>query len=785
MSENPIQWLNRKYKETLNYYQMNPYAYKFDSFVRAFKRSKPINWRGVVVPFEPGLVSIILPSFNGERMIAESLDSLLAQSYHNIEIIAINDGSSDRTGEILEEYAAKDSRIKVYHQENLKIPKTLSRGMGLARGEFLTWTSIDNRSKSNCIEMLVGSLNRNAGWDMVYANIDIIDEHGEPLVGSDWYARNQVPSGSEHIHLNGDTAELNTWPNNHVGAAFLYRARVAWSIGDYSPSRFLVEDYDYWMRVNEVMTLRHTDFDDCVYDYRFHNKSLTSQDKELGITAGRGKLMAFDEFRRSFYLSKSVWVVSDDGSNAGQSLARSVKKELGSRGSVVFEAEQLKKLTLPRLWMPIVQIHCGESINSSEPLNDLPDTARRVFLGRQQEQIADADWDLFITTDSVSPRDLINLKDGYRGWWSIPAIADVVTLCEIQAKNVQLFEIEKLAQRIDLPASDHEGVAISVVVCTYQRSATLEKCLRSLVTQTFQSGRFEIILVNNDPTDESPAKVVETLQAEFADEKIPEIKVVDCPLPGLSYARNVGLAESCGAAIVYVDDDAIAKSDCLQHMADCFARSPNVGVVGGHIRLNVPQPRPEAIPEGREALWSQYLTDYEDSTEVENWWEFPYGALWGVSRRAMFEMGGFRCRFGRIGNDYGGGEEVIASLLAKSLGYRILIEPKAEVLHDVEIHRFTKQHVKKTIQSGLVVNYKLQTELYLPTETTLSSVWRNYFASLRTRSRLLVRRMTFRSDAKNIEAFYEWSYAKGHALVFKEKVLDLLYRFRKPNVRKK
>ena len=785
MSENLMQWLNRKYKETLNYYQMNPYAYKFDSFVRSFKRSKPIDWTGVVVPFEPGLVSIILPAFNGEKMIAESLDSLLAQTYQNIEIIAINDGSSDRTGEILEEYARKDSRIRVFHQENLKIPKTLSRGMRMARGEFLTWTSIDNRSKNNCIEMLVGSLKRNGSWDMVYANIDIIDEHGEPLVGTDWYRGNQVPAGSEHIHLPSNTAELNTWPNNHVGAAFLYRARTAWAIGDYSASRFLVEDYDYWMRVNELMTLRHTDFDDCIYDYRFHNESLTSKDEELGITANRGKLMSFDEFRRSFYLSESIWVVSSDDDEAAQLLASSVKKELRSRGSIVFEAEKLAKLKLPRLWIPIVQIHCGDSVNLSSPSTNLPDTACRVYLGTQEKKSLDTGWDLFVTTESIAPENLINLEDGYRGWWSVPAIPDLVTFCEIQAKNIQLSEIEKLAQSINLPTSESEGVALSVVICTCKRSATLENSLRSLLTQTLAAESFEIILVNNDPADENPAKVLEALQGEFADKQTPEIKFVDCPIPGLSYARNTGLSESSGAAVLYVDDDAIANPDCLEYIVDCFANSPNVGVVGGHIRLNVPEPRPEVVTEGREALWSQYLTDFKTTTEVKNWWEFPYGALWGATRRAMFEMGGFRCKFGRIGNDYGGGEEVIAALLAKSLGYRILIEPKAEVLHDVEVHRFTRQHAKKTIQSGSLVNYKLQTELYLPTETTFMSALRNYRTSLRTRIKFLFRRATFRSDAKNIEAFYEKSYAKGHALVFKEKLLDLLRSFRKPSVKKK
>ena len=780
-----MQWLNRKYKETLNYYQMNPYAYKFDSFVRSFKRSKPIDWTGVVVPFEPGLVSIILPAFNGEKMIAESLDSLLAQTYQNIEIIAINDGSSDRTGEILEEYARKDSRVSAYHQENLKIPKTLSRGMRMARGEFLTWTSIDNRSKNNCIEMLVGSLERNASWDMVYANIDIIDEHGEPLVGTDWYRRNQVPAGSEHIHLPSNTGKLNTWPNNSVGSAFLYRARTAWAMGDYSASRFLIEDYDYWMRVNELMTLRHTDFDDCIYDYRFHDESLTSKDKELGITAGRGKLMVFDEFRRSFYLSESIWVVSSDDDEAAQLLASSVKKELRSRGSIVFEAEKLAKLKLPRLWMPIVQIHCGDSVNSSAPLTNLPDTACQVYLGTHEKQNLDTDWDLFVTTESIAPGDLIDLEDGYRGWWSIPAISDFVTFCEIQAKNVQLSEIEKQAQLINLPTSEPEVVALSVVVCTYKRSATLENSLRSLVSQTLAAESFEIILVNNDPADESPAQVVETLRGEFADKQAPKIKIVDCPLPGLSYARNAGLSESSGAAVLYVDDDAIANPDCLEYIVDCFANSHNVGVVGGHIRLNVPEPKPKLLTEDRGAIWGQHLTKFETSTEVENWLEFPCGALWGVSRRAMLEIGGFRCKLGQDVNDCNGGEKLIASLLAKSFGYRILIEPRSEVIKDVAIHRFTEQQVKKTIYYKSRLNYKLHKELYLRPESNLLPIWKNYATSLRTRLRLLVGRMFFKSDAKRIEAFFENSYATGDALVFKEMTLDLLRRFRKPRVQKK
>ena len=64
-----------------------------------------------------------------------------------------------------------------------------------------------------------------------------------------------------------------------------------------------MEDYDYWMRVNALLQLRHTDFDEPAYEYRFHSKSLTSRDEELGITRRRVRMMVFDDFRRDFYLA--------------------------------------------------------------------------------------------------------------------------------------------------------------------------------------------------------------------------------------------------------------------------------------------------------------------------------------------------------------------------------------------------------------------------------------------------------------------------------------------------
>jgi glycosyltransferase involved in cell wall biosynthesis len=757
---------------------MSVYAYKLDLFIRAWRKTNRINWYRLAVPFQPGLVSIVLPSYNGEELIRDALDSLINQTYKNIEIITINDGSDDETGSILKEYAQRDSRIRVYEQKNQKLPKTLSRGFRLARGEFLTWTSDDNVLKINCIELLVASIQKDKSLDMVYANIDIIDEFGIPLNSSHWYEGYQSPHGSNHIHLPSDTSELNDFPNNFIGAAFLYRARVAWTIGDYSQPRFLAEDYDYWMRVNELMTLRHVDFDDCIYDYRFHQKSLTSRDEELGITANRGALMLFDDFRRSFYLSDCIWVVTSDDDKASCNIADSLKIELKSRKFTMVNLEDLKKMKLSRLWIPLVHVHCTESLLDSFQSEQISDMALRVLLTSKKDfALADLKYDLYITMANVDPINLTRLENGYAGWWAIPHISDVVTLCNIKVKNKHLEHIEHKA----LVASATR--LMSVIVCTYRRSATLENCLRSLLKQTLSSNEYEIIIVNNDPADFGPSNALKKLELEFKGCKIPELLIVDCPLPGLSYARNAGISESRGSIIMFMDDDAIASVDCLQYIADGFKENPNVGVIGGHIHLKIPNPRPDVCPLGREALWSEFLTKHRTFSELKNWWEFPYGALWSARRELLFEVGGFRHNFGRIGNDYGGGEEIVASLMAVRLGYAIGVEPRAEVLHDVEPKRYCRLHVRKTIEASLAVNYKMQSSMYLPCETTLSVAIKNFIsASARLMKVKLKNIINWKKYC--IDELYASAQFSGHVVVLKLKCSDFLNRLRCPQVSK-
>ncbi len=159
---------------------MNRYRHKFVRFQAQRRSAHSADLSSLSCPATPGLVSIVLPAYNGADYIRVSLESILSQTYRHFELIAIDDGSTDDTSFILDEFASKDPRIRVIHQQNRQLPLTLSRGFRLARGEFLTWTSCDNRMKPDFLAKLVSSLRRHPAWDMVYANQDLIDQAGCP-----------------------------------------------------------------------------------------------------------------------------------------------------------------------------------------------------------------------------------------------------------------------------------------------------------------------------------------------------------------------------------------------------------------------------------------------------------------------------------------------------------------------------------------------------------------------------------------------------------------------------
>ena len=90
------------------------------------------------------LISIIVPVYNSEKYLSRCIESILAQSFRNLEIILIDDGSKDASSSICDSYAASDSRIKVIHQENGGIAKAQNTGLDIAHGDYIAFADNDD-----------------------------------------------------------------------------------------------------------------------------------------------------------------------------------------------------------------------------------------------------------------------------------------------------------------------------------------------------------------------------------------------------------------------------------------------------------------------------------------------------------------------------------------------------------------------------------------------------------------------------------------------------------------
>jgi len=124
-------------------------------------------------------VSVGMPVYNGERYLAEAVDSLLAQTYEDFEVIICDNASTDRTGEIARSYAARDTRVRYARNEkNLGAGGNFRRGFALASGEYFRWAASDDvcapQSLARCVEVL----DQEPAAVLAYPSTRFIDEHG-------------------------------------------------------------------------------------------------------------------------------------------------------------------------------------------------------------------------------------------------------------------------------------------------------------------------------------------------------------------------------------------------------------------------------------------------------------------------------------------------------------------------------------------------------------------------------------------------------------------------------
>lgn len=138
------------------------------------------------------LVSVIVPVYNVEKYLNKCVDSIISQTHTNLEIILVNDGSSDNSPNICDEYASLDSRIKVVHKVNGGLSDARNAGLDVATGDYITFVDSDDYIESESVELLLKALKEN--------NVPISLMHAN-IVNSDYSIRGTQTDNSRSVKV--------------------------------------------------------------------------------------------------------------------------------------------------------------------------------------------------------------------------------------------------------------------------------------------------------------------------------------------------------------------------------------------------------------------------------------------------------------------------------------------------------------------------------------------------------------------------------------------------------
>lgn len=232
-------------------------------------------------------------------------------------------------------------------------------------------------------------------------------------------------------------------------------------------------------------------------------------------------------------------------------------------------------------------------------------------------------------------------------------------------------------------------VIVSLIIATYNGAKKLPAALDSLTHQTLDKELWEAIVVNNNSSDNTSEVVGAFALAH------PElnIRLVEEPQQGLSFARNRGIDEAKGDYIVIIDDDEIACPDLLTEYYEFLDTQPHIVAAGGKITPRYPAKRP---------AWLSRLTERPIAGTLNLGKEikpFPEGKYFGggnmaLRRSAIDYYGKFNTELGRRGNKLLGGEEKELYMRYYSSGEDIVYLPKAEIFHIIDESRLTKPYFK-------------------------------------------------------------------------------------------
>lgn len=193
--------------------------------------------------FSPA-VSIILPTFNREKLLERAIKSILNQKFILWELIIVDDGSDDGTFEVVNNYQKKHENIRYLRHANKKLPLALNTGIQASCGEFITFIGSDDEYKPEHILLRYNYINRNPDIDMLHGGIEIV---GDPFVKD----KNDL---NKTVHLS----------ECFIGGTFFCRRKIFDEIGGFNNIEYS-EDSEFFERARKKFNTVKVEFPTYIY----------------------------------------------------------------------------------------------------------------------------------------------------------------------------------------------------------------------------------------------------------------------------------------------------------------------------------------------------------------------------------------------------------------------------------------------------------------------------------------------------------------------------------------
>lgn len=239
-------------------------------------------------------ISIVLPVYNAEHYVTEAVESILNQTYTNFELIIIDDGSTDRSLEIIQKYACLDSRIRLISRENRGLVTTLNEGLALAKAPLIARMDADDVSYPNRLLVQKDFLDKNLGHILVGSKVLIIDEDGDAI----------CEMGSRLKHDDIVEGLLAREGQLIYHPSVMFRTKDVLAMGGYRNKYPHVEDLDLFLRLAEISRIEN--LDTVLVKYREHFQKIghlysLEQEKEIDLLleeAHKSRKIAYDKTTR-------------------------------------------------------------------------------------------------------------------------------------------------------------------------------------------------------------------------------------------------------------------------------------------------------------------------------------------------------------------------------------------------------------------------------------------------------------------------------------------------------